>query len=78
MSREERLKMWRNEGDQFWLAEKQVVCSHCGGTAFEERSDILPTRGLALIELNWLNMGATLLICEHCGHIEWFAYTGRA
>ena len=59
-------------GGHFAVAGREVVCSQCGGTVFDDRNALLSTRGLAFLELNWLNSGAALLVCRNCGHIEWF------
>ena len=53
-------------------AGRQVVCSHCGGVEFDERSAQLNTAGLTFLDLDWANRNATVLVCQQCGHIEWF------
>lgn len=31
------------------------------------------TRGLTFLEMEWLNEEASVLICDNCTRIEWFA-----
>ena len=59
-----------NDGYEF--ADRQVACAHCGGTAFDERSAQLNTMGLTVLDLDWANRSATVLVCKDCGHLEWF------
>lgn len=61
------------EGNQeYQVAGRQVVCSHCGGTAFDSGAALLNTTGMSLVGLDWANRNATVLICAACSHIEWF------
>ena len=57
---------------EYERAGKQVVCSHCGGTEFEESSAQLNTAGLSFLNLDWANRSAAVFVCLQCGHIEWF------
>ena len=59
----------------FAIAGKQVRCPHCGGVEFESREILLNTRGATLVNLDWLNRGATTLTCKACTRIEWFNET---
>ena len=56
----------------FSIGGKQVRCPHCGGAEFESREVLLNTRGATLVNLDWLNRGATVLTCKACSRIEWF------
>lgn len=58
--------------DQYEIAGHIVTCSHCGGEEFDERSAQLNTAGLSFLDLDWANRSATVLVCKHCGHLEWF------
>ena len=58
--------------DGYEFAGRQVACAHCGGTAFDERSAHLNTMGLTFLDLDWANRSATVLVCQNCGHLEWF------
>ena len=58
--------------DGYEFAGRQVACSHCGGTAFDERSAQLNPMGLTFLDLDWANRSATVLVCKDCGHLEWF------
>ena len=64
-------------GDEYVIAGKQVVCSHCGGTQFEESEAQLNTRGLTFLDLDWANQSADVLVCCNCGHLEWFMDLNR-
>ena len=54
------------------VAGRQVTCSHCGCTEFEQSHAQLNTAGLTFLDLDWANRSATIYICKNCGHIEWF------
>lgn len=57
---------------RFEIAGKTVACSHCGGEEFEERSGQLNTAGASFLNLDWANTTARVLVCQSCGHLEWF------
>jgi predicted nucleic-acid-binding Zn-ribbon protein len=57
----------------FAIAGRQVTCPHCGGVEFDCREVLLNTRGATLVNLDWLNKGATALTCKTCTRIQWFA-----
>lgn len=60
------------DNKSFAIAGKVVSCPHCGGGEFEEGRALLNTLGLTFLGLDWANREAYLLICETCGHIDWF------
>ena len=43
---------------RYEIAGKAVVCSHCGGEEFDERSGQLNTAGASLLNLDWANATA--------------------
>ncbi len=57
----------------YHIAGKQVQCPHCDHTLFDSRKILLNTRGATFFNFDWLNKGATVLTCEKCGRLEWFA-----
>lgn len=57
----------------FKAAGVRIRCLHCGCEVFEAREVLMNTRGASLINLDWLNRGATALTCSKCGRVEWFA-----
>ena len=57
---------------RYEIAGKAVFCSHCGGEEFDERSGQLNTAGASLLNLDWANATARVLVCQSCGHLEWF------
>lgn len=50
----------------------QITCLHCKYERFECSKALLNTRGMTFFDLDWLNAGATTLICKRCGFIHWF------
>jgi len=50
----------------------QIDCIHCKHDRFAIGKALLNTRGMSLFDLDWLNAGATTLICKRCGYIHWF------
>ncbi len=57
---------------RYEIAGHIVVCSHCGGEEFDERSALLNTAGMTFLDIDWANRQAVLLVCAVCGRIEWF------
>ena len=57
---------------EYEIAGKTVTCSHCGSTDFDEREGKANTTGLTLLDLDWANRSALVLVCKRCGHLEWF------
>ena len=57
---------------EYEIADKTVTCSHCGSTDFDEREGKVNTTGLTLLDLDWANRSALVLVCKRCGHLEWF------
>lgn len=57
----------------YQVAGKPVQCPHCDHTLFDRRKILLNTRGATFFNFDWLNQGATVLTCEKCGRLEWFA-----
>jgi hypothetical protein len=58
---------------RFWVAGKPVVCSHCGADLFDEKPALLNTRLRTFFKFDWLDPAATVLVCETCSSIRWFA-----
>ena len=59
-------------GDEYLIADRQLVCPHCGNTRFEQGEAMLNTAGLTFLKLDWANRSATIFECTACGRIEWF------
>lgn len=49
-----------------------LICPHCRNDRFYERSWLLQTPGMTLLDLDWLNSSALNYVCSNCGRIEWF------
>lgn len=61
------------EDGHFDVVGKRVSCSHCGGTRFVAKDILLNTWFLSLLRIDWLDSSATVLACEKCGQLTWFA-----
>ena len=57
---------------QFSLKGKTVSCPHCEHQEFEQGSAQLNTAGMTLLNVDWANKSATILICTNCGQVQWF------
>jgi hypothetical protein len=57
----------------FEVVGKKVSCSHCHGTRFAAKDILLNTWLLSLLRIDWLDSSATVLACEKCGQLTWFA-----
>ena len=58
---------------EYTIAGRPIRCPHCGERTFIPGSALLNTAGATLVNLDWLNPSATILICSECSRIEWFA-----
>jgi hypothetical protein len=56
----------------YQIRGKEIVCLHCGNDQFDEGSALLNTSGMTFLNLDWANRSATVLVCQYCGHIQWF------
>jgi hypothetical protein len=60
-------------------AEKRTIygnefrCVICKGEEFSVGHFLLNTRFNTLINSDWMDKGATCLICNDCSYIHWFA-----
>ena len=61
------------EGEKFQNGGRDIVCTQCGNDRFRTKQVLLNTRGLTVLNLDWLNHGATALICMRCGLVQLFA-----
>ena len=61
-----------NTPKSYSINNKQVICFYCGCNEFEEGSALLNTSGMTLMNLDWADRSATILICTQCGYIHWF------
>ena len=61
------------DGGHYEVAGKRVKCSHCNGRSFKAKDILLNTWLLSLLRIDWLDSSATVLACEHCGQLTWFA-----
>lgn len=64
-----------DKGDlgQYSLDGKPVLCPHCHGTQFKADMAQLNTALATLLNLDWTNHSAVILICASCSRIQWFA-----
>ncbi|MBR2835749.1 MAG: DNA-binding protein [Coriobacteriales bacterium] len=59
-------------GESYMIAQKQLVCPHCGNKRFYRSEAQLNTAGLTFINLDWANRSASVFECTSCGRLEWF------
>jgi hypothetical protein len=52
---------------------KRVSCSHCNGNQFKAKEILLNTWLMSLLRIDWLDSSATVLSCNKCGQLTWFA-----
>lgn len=57
----------------FEVGGKRVTCTHCGGTSFKAQEILLNTWLLSLLRIDWLDSSSTVLSCDKCGQLTWFA-----
>ncbi len=57
---------------QYSLDGKPVRCPHCNGAHFKSDEAQLNTAFATLLDLDWTNKSATILICNSCSQIQWF------
>ena len=62
--------------ERYTAAGMLVTCSHCGGERFKKREAQLNTALMSAMDLDCFNESAVALICEDCGHLEWFINEG--
>ena len=58
---------------RYAVAGKALTCSHCGGDTFREQQVLLNTWLMSLLRVDWLDSSATVLSCENCNKLTWFA-----
>ncbi len=52
---------------------KKLVCPICEHDLFMERSFMLNTQSATFFGWDWADATAINYICNHCGHVLWFA-----
>jgi hypothetical protein len=60
------------QASTFEIADKELLCQHCGNRYFFVKSAQLNTSFFEFINLEWLNQGGKLFVCSRCGFIHWF------
>jgi hypothetical protein len=61
------------DGARYRIAGKNVRCLFCAQERFKRGEGQLNTAGASLLNLDWLNPSADVLVCTACSHIMWFA-----
>lgn len=62
-----------SDDGHFEVVGKRVTCFHCGGQRFKAKGILLNTWLLSLLRIDWLDSSATVLACDRCGRLAWFA-----
>ena len=60
------------------VAGRALKCPVCQNDRFTVSRRILPSRGAALFDMEWINRGATIYICSDCDHLLWFAHSSES
>lgn len=67
---------WEREDDsgegEFSVSGTPVECPHCGGRRFTAGRAQLNTALATLLNLDWIDTAAAVLICTTCSQIQWF------
>jgi len=58
---------------EYVIGGTSLRCPHCGSSAFSQGRAMLNSAGSTLLNLDWLDPSATILVCSGCSRIEWFA-----
>jgi len=61
-----------SEPGQFTIFGKPVLCPHCSGSEFRISEAQLNTAFASLINLDWADKSAAILVCTACSRIKWF------
>ncbi|HWA25149.1 MAG TPA: DNA-binding protein [Lacunisphaera sp.] len=67
-----------NNQDTYTIAGRRIECPHCSCLNFDRRRILLNTRGLTFFSFDWLNRGATALVCRNCSRVELFQEEPKA
>ena len=57
---------------RYTVLDRALTCAICMNDTFVERSVLLNTFRMLLLEMGWADKSATALICTKCGYIHWF------
>lgn len=66
-----------SDDGHFDVVGKRVTCFHCGRSSFTAQEILLNTWLLSLLRIDWLDSSATVLSCDSCGRLTWFAQDGE-
>ncbi len=58
--------------ESFRAGGKQVVCPHCENILFHRKKISMHTAFSSLVNLEWTDGEANVLVCANCSRIEWF------
>lgn len=62
-----------SQPEEVVIAERQLVCAHCGGRRFSQRVVAMNPAGASFFGLEWFSSpGAFCYACSECGHVHWF------
>ena len=57
---------------RYTVLDRVLTCTICTNDIFVERSVLLNTFRMLLLEMGWADKSATALICTRCGYMHWF------
>lgn len=61
------------ENYNYRVGARRIICPVCGGDEFDQKSMLINTPGMTLMNLDWLNASACVLVCRQCTRMELFA-----
>jgi predicted nucleic-acid-binding Zn-ribbon protein len=60
------------KAESFRAAGKQIECPHCENILFHKKKVSLNTALSSLVNLEWTDREASVLVCANCSRIDWF------
>lgn len=58
---------------RYEISNRRITCPHCDHDEFVKGPGKLVSPSTALFDAEYAAPDATILTCDHCGRIEWFA-----
>jgi predicted nucleic-acid-binding Zn-ribbon protein len=66
-------KAFTEDRPHYQVGTQRIVCPICGHDEFNQRSMLMNTIGMTMMNMDWLNDSACVLICRRCTRMELFA-----
>lgn len=62
----------KEEPETMEINGKEFTCQVCGGDKFWRTEAQLNKSVTTFFKLDWTDISAVCLVCDHCGYIHWF------